>query len=546
MSKYELYFVYWLSKVGNNVVIVDYNFNQDKYKLYNNFVFNCSGTSERLNIAELSKITLPELIDGVTENDIKLQPGKIIIFGEDSDGQLNKFLVNRNLKSPPSLCILQDGISKLTYNETQGIPRPNCTDINQLTRLIGPHMFKNDSSDYSIEATEFCKKTIGTDGNANKAGTKLVTFIAYYKRYKLNYKVYIVYGKIDQQIEYFLSFLVYLKKTVIVVDTDGKSNISKDNSWSEIKLDLTVPYHKYPKISKSNSIAYNASREMDNLLYNGQTLGLYRDMQYKTCDVTIINVTFDEMLLLWRQENVVKPSFESSERNVIVPVFYAKILGTCENYLQQIGGFVTDHSIICYSPHEINIDRLDVMTVNHAVNIKGTLFKDQKLMYKNGELLIDNIIGYETFTYRYLDPAVQYHILSKLNLILTDGLIKHNMSESDFVDLLLNTGLNLSRRIQQEMQSYDYTKQSPKLVVLCQDEEELTIQQAIVVTLLHLCGWDIVFIVPTGYNIFGRNLDQRLMQEFNFGNPKFNMNIRELQYTSPKEEKKGFFKKLFG
>ena len=192
------------------------------------------------------------------------------------------------------------------------------------------------------------------------------------------------------------------------------------------------------------------------------------------------------------------------------------------------------------------LDWQQSMTINHFADINGTLFKEQKPMYKGGKLDIDCIMQYKTFTYRFLETGIQMHILSKLNQLITENWISHpNMDDDDFVDLALNIGLNMSKRIQQEIQWYDFTKQSPKLLILCQDEEEITIGQSIVITLLHLCGWDIVISIPTRYNILGKNLRQDTLQEHSIGEPRFDTGITLLEPLPEEKKKRGFFSSLF-
>jgi hypothetical protein len=96
------------------------------------------------------------------------------------------------------------------------------------------------------------------------------------------------------------------------------------------------------------------------------------------------------------------------------------------------------------------------------------------------------------------------------------------------------------------MQWYDYTKQSPKLILVCNGTEQITFEQSILITLLHLCGWDIAIVIPTAYNVLGDYLKHDFIQEHTLGEPVFNKTITHIApYTEP-PEKVGFFKKLFG
>lgn len=543
-NKHELYMIYMASKLSNNIVVVDYNFEADNYKLYNNFLFNCSGTQEHLKVSMKIDITLEEVIELL--NGSKNLPGnKILVTGEDQTGQLNTELVKLSDNIPSNILLLKLGLAKPSFDEVNKVPRPTAQSVEQLVKMIGTHMFMG-KPEYANKAASFAKREIQFEVNHNKAITKLIAFICLYSRYKLTADTIVSYGKLDQTSEFFIDFLCDIGKTVVVIDTHAESEKFIDNNWVNIKLSEPVEYHSYPEIAKSQTTAYNASMEINNTLYTGDTLGLYRDRQYKTCDITVLNTTFDELLLLWDQDNTFKPSFSSTQNNVVVPVFYARLLGASEDYEKKLSKLVTAHSIICYRPSDIMSGQLKDIVVNHFAGINDTLFKEQKPMYKNGKLDIDTIMQYKTFPYRHLDVGVQKHILSKLNTILEEDWIKHSVSQEEFIDTLLNVGLNLSKRIQQEMQWYDYTKQSPKLIILCQDEEMFTLEQSIIVSLLHLCGWDIVIAVPTCYNVLGSSLRYAEIQDHVVGEPKFNLNISQLNTNSHQEEKKkSFFSRLF-
>ena len=526
-------------------MLIDFSYNKENYKIYNNFNQTIYGTKEHLTPKAKPKITLEQLIENVSQDAINIPSAKIIVTGEDSEGKLNNFLIELN-KKQSKICVFTEGIAKPTFDEINNIPRPNAQDTQQLIKKIGVHMFGRGKNDkYVSQAVDYCKSTFESETNCGRAISRLLEFISYFNRIDLNSDGYLVYSKINVQEAVLIDFMYTLGKVIIVVDSNKETSINLSD-WAEIDLENKVAYHRYPVIAKSNTVTYNASREIDQVMYNGNTLGLYRDRQFKTCNITVLNTTFDELLILWKQDNMVKPSFVSGNNEVTVPVFYATLKGTCEDYMLKLRQLVTDHSIICYRPSDIMADWANKMEIRHGVCVNGTTFKEQKPMVVNGKLDIEAIRGYKNFSYNFLDVDVQYHILSKLNLILEQDLINHsNIKQNEFVDILLNTGLNLSNKIVQYIQWYDYTKVSPKLVILSTGQEVMTLEQNIVMCLLHLCGWDVVVVVPTCYNVLG-NIQPGTMQEFNLGEPKFDLNILELTPYTPKTPKKGLFSKLFG
>lgn len=550
-TKHELYMIYIASKISNHIVIIDYSYDNRAYKLYNNITPNISGTIEHLKLVDKDNIDLDKAIS-MLDGDLQgVTPGsKIIIIGEDLGFKLNTALVNLEKQvtngERPSIMLLKEGIIKPTFDESSKIAKPTATSIDQLVKQIGIHMFKGDEN-FKVKAVDFIKKEISLEVSLGKAINRLVTFICMYNRYRLNESILVCYGEIDKLSDTYIKFISEIKITTVVIDTLGNSCRSiNSNEWVQIDTGNKVEYHKFPTIVISNTVAYTASREMDTVMYNGQTQGLYRDRQYNSCNVVTLQSTFDEISILWKQDNTVKPSFESTSLSVTVPVFYTKLSGAPSNYEQVLGKLVTKHTVVYYHTYELDRHNPTTMKIHHLVNINGTMFKEQKLMYKNGKLDIEAIMGYATFTYKHLDTALQYHILSKIDTLIKDNWIEHpNMSTEEFIDTVLNTCLNLKKQIQQEMQWYDYTKQSPKLIVICQDESILTIEQSIIITLLHLCGWDIVIAVPTCYNILGGNIKFAEIQNHIIGEPRFDTNIKELKPTVVEEKKKGFFNRLF-
>lgn len=545
LGSLELYTVYLMSKFSNNIVLIDYSFNQDNYKLYNNMNFSITGTKEHLTYKPKPNITLDQLIENVTQDEIKIPSAKIMIIGEDAGGKLNNYLISVNSKQG-KIKILTNGFEKPTFDEINAIPKPSASSTEQLVKRIGTHMFNSRANaKYADAASNFAKSTFEHELNYNKALSRLTEFICYFNKYKLDSDAYIVYGKVNATEATFINFVCGIGKVVIVVDTEGNSNINLSD-WAEITLENKVNYHPYPVIAQNNTITYTASREIDSLMYDGSNLGLYRDRQFKSCSITMLNTTFDEMLLLWKEQNVVKPNFESKDSESVVPVFFSAVTGTCEDYILKLRQLVTDHTIVCTSPSEIMAGWKNKVQINHNVCITDTLYSERVPMYSNKKLDIKAIMGYKNFPYAYLSPDVQHHILSKLAIIAENDLINRgNMKEEAFIDLLLNVGLNLSDTILQYMQWYDYPKQSPKMVVISTEQEVITIEQAIVLELLHLCGWDIAVAIPTCYNVLG-NFKGKQFQEFILGEPKFDVHIDSLEPYTPTEKKKGFFSRLFG
>ena len=558
---YSIYALYILSKLGHNITAVDLSYSADKYALYNNFrlinngMIGGQGVSMEVSVLnKLDSIDLDSIIEMIHCR-AEQKPCLIHVVGEDLACKLIQALGEVKLNTPESLLLLEGGIPKPSYDEVNSVPRIQTSSVDQLIKRINWNMFGR-KREYSDSATEFIKADIQRQNytSLGKAMNRLIGFICLYNRYDIYKSTILCYGTLDSLSSEFLKYLALCGKTVIVIDVSNNNKAgggvyTTEPIWTQLTLDTIVENHPYPSTVIQGTLAYGAATEINKLLYNGDTLGLYRTRQYQTCDISTLHTTIDEIKFLWDKEVTVRPSFQSSSDKVVVPVFYSKILGWSEGYTKFLSDLNTEHTIISFNPSDL-IDAIqNPMQINHFADINGTTFKEQVPMYKNGRLDINAIMNYRTFRYRMLDIGVQRHILSKIDQLIREQLICHTgISDEEFIDLVLNTALNLGERYQQQLQWHDFTKQNPKLLILCQTMQEINIRESVIITLLHLCGWDVAILIPTGYNVLGQNIRQEHMQQHILGENKFDLNITAI-YPSGKfpeeQKKKGFFSRLF-
>ncbi|MDR1069865.1 MAG: YceG family protein, partial [Gracilibacteraceae bacterium] len=73
------------------------------------------------------------------------------------------------------------------------------------------------------------------------------------------------------------------------------------------------------------TVAYNAARELDQLLYGGTDL--FRARQFPRSKPVTLKTTYDEIGILWNAEAKYRPNFQVNEGTVVVPTIFAKICG---------------------------------------------------------------------------------------------------------------------------------------------------------------------------------------------------------------------------
>ena len=540
MNKHILFTVYTLSKLGNNIVIVDNTIKRDMYSLYNNMQLNLSGTSEKLKLGGKAEIDVTSALDIIDAD--KVTNEMTLLIGEDIGGEVINTLCRMGNAKNSELAIYKDGIQMPLPCDIDDV-KIYCdkNEIEALRRQLNPALFnKIASKQYRNDAFKFAQDMIAKETNYGKAVNKLRVFVALLNKYDISARKHIYYGKANKHVIRTLQFIGSLGKQVVIVDSKGEMENSVDQEiWRVVQVGNSVEYHEYPSEVVNNSLAYNASREIDELLYNGETPGLYRDRQFKTCKTIKMNTTFDELLILWNNDNTVRPGFESSRNEVTVPVIYASILGVCDDYMNKLSQLLGEHTVVCYGTENIHSLLDKQMQINRGIVEDIPLCEQMPLVRSTG-LNIEALHKASNFTYSHLSTEVQNHILDNIDRLLSGG-NNYGLRKREFIDRVLSVGLNLCRRIQQEIQWYDYTKQSPKLVVVCNSETQIDVNDAILCNLLNSCGWDIVFIIPTHYNILGKYIDTRDVQQHTIGNAVFDMNITEIK----QQKKKSLFGRLF-
>lgn len=547
VGKYQLYALYLLSKLGNNIVIVDENFDKNKYSQYNNIRFNLSGKQERLGVIKLETLTFDEISDLLRSDKMgdKIKMGsKTLIVGRDECGKLNNMLYDVYCKISDSVLLFPDGIAKPSYSDMQAIPKYAAQSVDGLIKKISANALFTKNSEYSSRAIKYLGDLLRTYSNTTQAQNAMLEFVYLYNKYDLSKEVIVVYSGINKLLNIFLSFLASIGKAVIVVDETGKSKESElAAEWNVIDLGNYTENPQYPKSAIASTLAYNASQEIRKKLFTGDILGLYQTMQFKTCNIIELRTTLDEMLMYWRQENQVRPHFSADKNNVTVPVMCSSIVGVNEEYSRIIAKTKGD-AISAYGVDEMQHLVANNMVIRHLASVDGVPFEEQKPLIKDGKLLIKEVQSTRNYSYKHLSEAASYHILSKINEIIEGDYIDYSgVSQEEFFDTVLNVGLNLSTKIQQKIQAYDYTKEAPKFILYANDEKLLSIRDCILITLLHLCGWDILIFIPTGYNIFGSCFKNKFIQQYTIGELKFDINFKNLGKSVP--EKKGFFSRLF-
>lgn len=554
-SEHEIYGIYLLTKIGNSVMIYDRGLlgeRQGIYSKYSNIMISRYNTSENLDIqsneciTEINKSQLIEILNSIVEHRTLKEKHNIIILGTDTD--IDNMLVdirNETAGNGGSVIIFIDGIKPLTPDEVAKIPRPSAKSIQSLSNRIGNHMFAKD--EYSDEAVKFLKRVIHKQNNVDQATRKLIEFTCEYNKFSFKEDIFIVFGPLRSEFTWFAQFLGEIGKSVMIVDYSGKSASKLTGNWETIDLGNYVNKKQYPIMKVTNTIAYKASEEIKTTLYSGSNL-LHSPRQCKLCRVSILNTTFDELKLLWAEENIYRQGFEVDGEVANIPVIFTSILGLADNNIEShantLRNLITEHTVVCKTLDDLlSTNESPHMVIHNNTDIYETTFDEQVPFYKNGKIEKEIVLSSKNFTYRKLDLSVQRNIVDKIGFIIENQLISEStieysgLNSREAIDYILNILLNIRQDFQKEMQWYDYTKQSPKLILLWNNNDEFKIDHAAILLLLHLCGWDILISSVNGNNILSSNILNYSIQTHIVGEYAFDFDANMLE--KPRKAKKG-------
>ena len=364
------------------------------------------------------------------------------------------------------------------------------------------------------------------------------------RKYSVAYEdipVVLYYGDISQSEVYFLLFMsmcgfdvIYIspnlnnQKTVVDKNIDGRLQV--------FSLPQSKESGEYPKKAvkmKVSTVAYNAERDLDTMLYNGDT-GIFRSFQFPNSQSVTLKTTYEEIAILWKQEARFRPGFATAGNLVSVPNIFAKISGVQDGDTGKYWDGVRDK----LTPETILIIKQPNKTETSATDLSV-----YRQFYRNGEIDTEKLKSSMLNKYSYLPDRIQDMLFYKLQETCSSRFLK--LEGDELMCSVLHYGMNLSREFLQMVQQFDFTKKIPKLIYIDTIEDTFTLEECIQTVLCSLIGFDVLIYTPSGYKnleTYVKNdaFEEHIMNQFLYKTeiPKFKI---------PSEDKNsGFFGKLFG
>ncbi len=322
-----------------------------------------------------------------------------------------------------------------------------------------------------------------------------------------------------------LRFLAHLPVDVLILRPNLNENcVLKDPLLYEQSFPDSLIVEHYPRdgaAAEMGTAAYYAERDLDTLMY--QDTGIYRTRQYKNATVLTLRTMYEEISILWDQELRYRTDFQTRGDLVTLPVLYAKVSGVkdgnVELYWKSIKALLTEETKL------ITGSSFYDSLAQNPVKAYAAGF------LKNGKLQRQKILEHKCYQYGFLRQEMQDYMLDKLQLMIEQRIISGTF-ENGTEYTIIATVLNLDRSLLRLIQNFDFTKKNPKIVWIMTGEMALTLEDTILVTFLHLCGFDIVFFVPTGYQCIEKYAAKRLFEEHQIGPYIYDLTVPDFKAVS--------------
>ncbi len=309
------------------------------------------------------------------------------------------------------------------------------------------------------------------------------------------------YGPISESELSLLWALANMGADVLWINPDAgaqsgfsKHFLSKD--WQQVLFDNTLPLEPFPQREervRAGTTAYNASRELDQMLHSDT--GMFRDRQFARSQPVTLRTTYDEVEQLWREEAQYRPSFQTKSGVVYVPNLFVKISGVdkgeLDRYWNQIRSMRT--------PETYLVTEVPFLKKGPAMNpAQAAAF-----LHK-GRLDPKALKASRFYQYDYLPDDTQDYILEKIQALIDYDLVVD--TGPDLPACILSVLMDLDKELLRLLQQFDFTRTIPKFMIVDVTEHLFSLNECILLAFLNLTGFDIAVFTPTGY----RNLEKYL------------------------------------
>ncbi|MCI5668998.1 MAG: YceG family protein [Oscillospiraceae bacterium] len=476
------------------------------------------------------------------------------LIGYDDEAVYNNMLLNFKegfAKSKKQLIFIEKPLDNPNADEIKQLGSVNRSSVTTMIDELALKIKLNGDPVRTALAQTELRKLLNSLYTGNPTvvfnyGSKFISWLyrcTQARKYAVQYEdipLILYYGDISQSELYFLHYMsrvgfdiIYITPNKLLLDITVDKNL--DNRMQIFQLPQTKDSGSYPTKAikmKVNTVAYSAERELDTMLYSGDA-GIFRDFQFLNSQTVTLRTTLEEIGILWKQEARFRQGFATSGNLVTVPNVFAKISG------------VKDGNVNAYW-EEIR-DRLTPETI---LRVKGEKPEQHgtpdlsayRSFYRNGQIDTERLKTSSLNKYSYLPDRIQDLLLFKLQEAVDSKFLK--LSGDDLMCAVMHFGMNLDKEFMKLLQSFDFTKQLPKLIWIDAVEQTFTLEECIQLVLCNLIGFDILIYTPTGYKNLETFVSSDAFEEHTLNDFQYNLEVPKFKIPS-ETRNSGLFGKLF-
>lgn len=582
-NDYELQMMSMLSKTGCDILLLEYQGDEkylqiDKESEYSELIQAAGGAFPsdysilKLRKQLLNKAAEPELkyfkpekivntntwIKGEPFSDsLRTQPQRGTdhqyhynlftgIYGAEDTGAYYSELLKWKMKMETlgkHLLLIEETLPRPTYEEINSVGRKKYLSANTMLNDMVSQIRCSDRAflTYCQHAFMQIMKELG-NLSIQKLMNIAVVLICWINRYapklssrKDKEQVFLFYGNVNGSNEILLiRLLAKLPVDVIIIDPEisGSQEIMDPLFYAK-KYQNSLKRKKFPLDINSmrfETVAFQAEQELNTIMY--QDTGIYRNRQFKRAIPIPLQITYEEIAILWKQEAKYRPNFETIDDKVMVPVMFAKISGV-KNSKNEYWDCICD----------LVQENVFVIKGFPYANEIPNLFKEKSYLFLHGgKLDINRIKSNPSYPLSIIREPMQDYMLEKLQEMIDYKVIKGTGS-SGVENLIVATVFNMDRRILRLIQNYDFTKEIPKVLAIHTKECNSSQEDSILLAYLNMIGFDIVMFIPTGYISVERYYSKPLFVEHQIGEYQYDMQIPNFDLL--KRRREGITGRLF-
>lgn len=364
-----------------------------------------------------------------------------------------------------------------------------------------------------------------------------------------NYKL-MYYGDIKIHEILLLFYLSKLGADIVFIHSDFKGDygflhLDGRQEFSKLtQLKMSKPLEEFPKsekILRKSTIAFNASQEIQEVIYGSADTGLFKPWQFengRTVPVCL-KTTYDELKLLWKEPSKIRPEFNVLKDVVYVPNLFVKINGVYED----INAYWNDYRFFIEGSNTCSITSVPFTKINYTNQEMYSL-----TFVLNGNKLLDRdkLFNCKLYKLGYLKNSLQNFIINKINELFQCRIFKREIDDKFKLKIIM-TIINMDSSILRLIEKFDFTGDVPKLVIYSNSREGFSQEDIIIIGFLYIVGMDIAIFTPTNYNNIEASIKESIFDVHQLPSVAFDLNIPNLESLKSifkSQGRKSFISKL--